>query len=85
MVIFKRYLGYAIENVWVTMLMIVHKTPDLLDSFIWITPIIIAVLIRPYIIRFIHKIKLKVYREINVIIFFLMLGGIGCFLVGYSC
>jgi len=73
------------ENVWITMVMITHKTPDLIDSFIWIVPIILAVLIRPYIIGFIHNIKLKVYREINVIILLLIVGGIGCFLVGHSC
>lgn len=77
--------GYAIENVWVTMLMIVHKTPAWLDSFVWISPIILAVLIRPYIVRFIHQINLKVYREINITSIALIIGAMGCFITGLSC
>lgn len=44
------------------MLMITHKTPDEVDSFIWILPIVIAILIRPYIVRFVHQLSYKVYR-----------------------
>ena len=67
------------------MLMIIHKTPAWLDSFVWITPIILAVLFRPYLVRFIHQIHWKVYREINVTCIALILGAVGCFVVGMSC
>jgi hypothetical protein len=65
--------------------MIIDKTPAWLDSFIWITPIVIAVLLRPYIVRFIHQINLKVYREINITCIALLVGAMGCFITGYSC
>lgn len=67
------------------MIMIVHKTPAWLDSIVWISPIIVAVLLRPYIVRFIHQINLKVYREINVTSVALILGALGCFITGASC
>jgi hypothetical protein len=67
------------------MLMIVHRTPNELDSFVWIVPIIIAILIRPYIVRYIHQIHYKVYREISIVSFFLLFGALGCFICGWSC
>ncbi len=67
------------------MLMIIHKTPAWADSFIWILPIVLAVLLRPYLVRFIHGINLKVYREINVTCIALIFGALGCFIVGFSC
>lgn len=65
--------------------MIVHQTPSYIDSFVWIVPVIIAVLIRPYIIRYVHQINFKVYREIHIVSFFLIFAAIGCFIVGFSC
>jgi hypothetical protein len=44
------------------MLMIVHGLADEVDSFVWIVPIIIAIAVRPYIVRFVHQIHYKVYR-----------------------
>lgn len=67
------------------MLMITHKTPDVVDSFIWILPIVIAIFIRPYIVRYVHQLRYKVLREINMVSLFLVIGSIGCFLVGESC
>jgi Ni,Fe-hydrogenase I cytochrome b subunit len=48
-------------------------------------PIVLAVLVRTYLVRFIHQISLKVYREINVTCIALILGAVGCFIVGFSC
>lgn len=44
------------------MLMITHGNPDMVDSFVWIVPIIIAIILRPYLIRYVHNINYKVYR-----------------------
>lgn len=78
-------VGYAIENVWVTMLMITQNLPNTIDSFIWILPIIIAIFVRPFLVRYVHGITFRVYREISLVSFFLVLGALGCFLVGHSC
>jgi hypothetical protein len=67
------------------MLMITHGNPNTLDSFVWIVPIIIAIFLRPYLVRYIHSINYKVYREINLISICLVLGALGCYLVGLSC
>ena len=67
------------------MLMITHGTPDEVDSFVWIVPIVLAVLIRPYIIRYVHQLTYKVYREVSMVSLFLVLGAIGCYIVGVSC
>ena len=67
------------------MLMIVHGMTNEVDSFVWIVPIIIAILVRPYIVRYVHQIHYKVYREIAIVSFFLGVGAIGCFMVGHSC
>lgn len=73
------------ENVWVTMLMITHKTSNHVDSFIWITPIVIATMVRPYLVRHAYAVTASLYREVSMISFFLGLGGVGCCLVAYSC
>ncbi len=44
------------------MLMIVDKTPPLIDSFVWIVPVIIAAFLRPYVAKYIHQVNLRVYR-----------------------
>jgi hypothetical protein len=65
--------------------MIVHKTPGWLDSFVWIIPVLLAAFLRPYIVKYIHQINLKVYREFNITSLCLIIGAIGCFIVGLSC
>jgi hypothetical protein len=55
------------------------------DSFVWITPIVIAILVRPYIVRYVHSLSYKVYREISMVSLFLIVGAVGCLLVGESC
>lgn len=67
------------------MVMITHGNPDTVDSFVWIVPIIIAIILRPYLIRYIHNINYKVYREITLVSVCLVLGAFGCYLVGLSC
>jgi len=67
------------------MLMITYKTPDKVDSFVWIAPIILAILIRPYVIRFVHQLNFKIYREIAVVSFFMCMGAVGCLIIGLSC
>ena len=67
------------------MLMITHKTSDEVDSFVWIIPIILGILIRPYIVRYVHQVTHKVYREVSLVSLFMVLGAIGCYIVGLSC
>ena len=67
------------------MLMITHKTSDEVDSFVWIIPIILGILIRPYIVRYVHQVTYKVYREVSLVSLFMVFGAIGCYIVGLSC
>jgi hypothetical protein len=77
--------GYAIENVWITMVMITNKTPNLMDSFVWIVPVVLAIIIRPYIIRYAHHHHLTLFREIAVTSLSLIVGAVGCLIVASSC
>ena len=65
--------------------MITHKTSDEVDSFVWIIPIILGILIRPYIVRYVHQVTFKVYREVSLVSLFMVLGAVGCYIVGLSC
>lgn len=38
------------------MLMVIHGLPGAIDAFVWITPVILAILIRPYLIDYVYKI-----------------------------
>jgi len=49
------FVDYSVENAVITMMMITFLTPNIIDSLVWIIPNIIAILIRPYLIRYVHK------------------------------
>lgn len=74
-------LGYSVENLWITALMISLETPNIIDSFIWITPNIIAILLRPALIAYVHKVVSPRQAELSLVSFFLMGGLLGCGLV----
>lgn len=64
--------------------MISYETPNLIDSFIWILPNIIAILIRPTIITYVHSVISPRQAELALISWFIIGGAAGCFLVGVS-
>ena len=66
--------------------MISFMTPNIVDSLIWIIPNIIAILIRPYLIRYVHKAH-KSHRmrsEAFLINFFIILATVGAFMISQS-
>ena len=64
--------------------MIAYETPNILDCFIWILPNIIAILIRPTIITYVHKVFSSRQAELALVSHFLFGGALGCCLVGVS-
>lgn len=68
------------------MIMISFLTPNIIDSMIWIIPNIISILIRPYLIRYVHKVH-KTHRtrsEALLLNFFLFLGAFGALVIAQS-
>ena len=78
------YIAYAVENVWITALMIHYATPDVLDAFIWIIPNILTILIKPYLIRHVHRHSSPRSTEYLIVLFGLLVGALGCVGVGLS-
>ena len=65
--------------------MISYGTPDAVDSFIWIIPAIVSILIRPYLINMIHLTNHREQAEVDLISLFSLLAFSGCLLVALSC
>jgi len=64
--------------------MVVHGLAGVADCFAWIVPVILVILVRPVVIDYVHKIESKIYREVSIVGLCLIMGGIGCFIVGLS-
>ena len=64
--------------------MIHYATPNIIDAFIWIIPNIIAILIRPYCIRLVHRNKENFFIEFEILQTWLLVGSCGCLLVALS-
>lgn len=72
------HVGFAIENIWVTALMIHHQTPDLLDSLIWLLPLLASIAMRPALARYVHECQVARHAELVLIawgVFGAALGG----------
>lgn len=65
--------------------MISLHTPDIIDSFIWIIPNILSILLRPYLTMFALSDSKKARNtELSLIGSMMLVGITGCFLVGAS-
>lgn len=64
--------------------MIAYETPNILDIFIWIIPNIIAILIRPKLIKYVHSVFSARQAELALISHFMLGGTLGCILVALS-
>lgn len=77
--------GFAIENVWITALMISFGTPNIVDAFIWILPNVLSILLRPYLINMVHITVHREQAEVDIISASGLAAALGCGLVGFSC
>ena len=59
-------------------------TPDIVDSFVWVIPCLLAILLRPLIVRYVNVAKITMNREVKAIFVCMVFASVGCFLVGVS-
>lgn len=68
------------------MIMISFLTPNMIDALIWTVPNVVSILIRPYLVRYVHTVH-KSYRVRNqalMVNFFLLVGAIGALVIAQS-
>lgn len=73
---------YGIENVWISLLMISFGTTYAMDRFIWLIPLILCVILRPYAFNFIARSSFcKVYLKSKIIAYLNLLSILGVFFI----
>lgn len=77
--------GSAVLNAWITLLMISFGTTYFMDRFIWLIPLFMALLIKPYVSNIISSSLLcKVYLKARTIAFLYLFAALGTGLIIYS-
>lgn len=75
------HAAFAIENTWVTTLMVSFCCESYFDCFMWTVPIWVSVLIRPYLESYVNKFRLSLGAKLRHITAFYIGAAVGHFIV----